>query len=88
MPADTELARAIAVLARVHQDATWRRTRAGNELRSLPREFHPEPRRLTVSKIGGLWIGVSHAACLEIRIVAVSAGRPLTTSMNTRNGEG
>ena len=41
LPADTELARAIAVLARAHQDATWRRTRAGNELRSLLREYHP-----------------------------------------------
>ena len=41
LPADTELARAVAVLARAHQDATWRRSRAGNELRSLLREFHP-----------------------------------------------
>lgn len=41
LPADTELVRAIAVLARAHQDATWRRTRAGNELRSLLREYHP-----------------------------------------------
>ena len=41
LPADTELARAIAVLARAHQDATWRRTRASNELRSLLREYHP-----------------------------------------------
>ena len=41
LPADTELARSIAALARAHQDATWRRSRAGNELRSLLREFHP-----------------------------------------------
>ena len=41
LPADTELARAIAVLARAHQDATWRRTRASNELRSLLREYFP-----------------------------------------------
>jgi hypothetical protein len=27
LPADTPLARAISVLARAHQDATWRRTR-------------------------------------------------------------
>lgn len=27
------------MLARAHQDATWRRTRASNELRSLPREY-------------------------------------------------
>jgi hypothetical protein len=41
LPADTELARAIAVLARAHQDATWRRTKATNELRSLLREYYP-----------------------------------------------
>jgi transposase len=41
LPADTDLARAIAVLARAHQDATWRRTRASNELRSLLREYFP-----------------------------------------------
>lgn len=33
LPADTELARSIAVLARAHQDAIWRRTKASNELR-------------------------------------------------------
>ncbi|GGK94345.1 hypothetical protein GCM10012284_30470 [Mangrovihabitans endophyticus] len=41
LPQDSELVRAIAVLARAHQDATWRRTRASNELRSLLREFYP-----------------------------------------------
>jgi transposase len=41
LPADTDLARAVAVLARAHQDATWRRTRASNELRSLLREYFP-----------------------------------------------
>lgn len=41
LPHDTELARSIAVLARAHQDATWRRTKASNELRSALREFYP-----------------------------------------------
>jgi hypothetical protein len=41
LPADTELARGIAVLARAHQDATWRRTKASNELRSLLRGVLP-----------------------------------------------
>jgi transposase len=41
LPEDSELARAIAVLARAHQDATWRRTRVSNELRSLLREYYP-----------------------------------------------
>jgi hypothetical protein len=41
LPADSDLARSIAVLARAHQDATWRRTNASNELRSHLREYFP-----------------------------------------------
>jgi transposase len=41
LPADSELCQAIAVLARAHQDAIWRRTKAHNELRSALREFYP-----------------------------------------------
>jgi transposase len=41
LPADTELARAIKVLARAQQDAVWDRTRAQLRLRSLLREFYP-----------------------------------------------
>lgn len=42
LPADSELARSVAVLGRAHQDATWRRTRAVQEFafaaaRALPR---------------------------------------------------
>jgi transposase len=41
LPGDSELCRAIAVLARGHQDAIWRRTKAHNELRSALREYYP-----------------------------------------------
>jgi transposase len=41
LPVDSELCQAIAVLARAHQDATWRRIKAHNELRSVLREFFP-----------------------------------------------
>jgi transposase len=41
LPADSELVRAVAVLARAAQDAVWRRTKALQELRSLLREYHP-----------------------------------------------
>lgn len=41
LPADSDLARAVAVLARATQDAIWRRTKAIQELRSLLREFYP-----------------------------------------------
>ncbi|MGW1365229.1 IS110 family transposase [Streptomyces chartreusis] len=41
LPQDTDLARAIAVLARAQQDATWNRQQTSNQLRSLLREYYP-----------------------------------------------
>ncbi len=41
LPADSELAQAIAVLARAQQDAVWDRTTAHNKLRSQLREYFP-----------------------------------------------
>jgi transposase len=41
LPADSELAQAIAVLARAQQDAVWDRTAAHNKLRSHLREYYP-----------------------------------------------
>ncbi|MCP2331680.1 Transposase [Actinoalloteichus cyanogriseus DSM 43889] len=37
IPADSDLAQAVAVLARAQQDAIWRRTKASNELRDASR---------------------------------------------------
>jgi transposase len=41
LPADSELAQSIAVLARAQQDAAWDRATAGNRLRSHLREYFP-----------------------------------------------
>lgn len=41
MPADSELVRAISVLARAQQDAVWNRQDQTNEARSLLREYYP-----------------------------------------------
>lgn len=41
MPNDSDLARAVAVLARAQQDATWNRQQTANQLRSLLREYYP-----------------------------------------------
>jgi len=41
LPADSELAQAIAVLARAQQDAVWDRVTAHNKLRSHLREYFP-----------------------------------------------
>ena len=54
LPADSELAQAIAVVARAQQDAVWARTAAHNTLRSLLREFYPALLAAFAIKRGGL----------------------------------
>jgi hypothetical protein len=61
LPADSELARSIAVLARAHQDAIWRRTKASNELRSLLREYFPGFLAIFAHRDGGLTSRVARA---------------------------
>ena len=41
LPADTELAQAIRVLARAQQDAVWARQQIGNQIRALLNKFYP-----------------------------------------------
>jgi Transposase len=41
LPADSELAQAVAVLARAQQDAVWNRQQVANQLPSLLREYYP-----------------------------------------------
>ena len=67
LPADTELARAIAVLARAHQDATWRRTRAGNELRSLLREYFPGFLAASPVAAPPTWLPRTRVPCWRLR---------------------
>jgi transposase len=54
LPADSELAQAISVLARAQQDAVWHRNRIANELRSLLREFYPSFLAAFVNRTDGL----------------------------------
>lgn len=41
LPQDSDLAQALAVLARAQQDATWNKQQCANQLRSLLREYYP-----------------------------------------------
>jgi transposase len=41
LPADTELAQVIRVLARAQQDAVWARQQIGNQIRDLLHDFYP-----------------------------------------------
>ncbi|MEV8504590.1 IS110 family transposase [Actinoplanes sp. NPDC051475] len=70
LPADSELARAVAVLARAAQDAVWRRTKALQELRSLLREYYPG--FLTTFSRGG----VTNLASPEARQILALAPTP------------
>src|SRR4029077_12367639 len=54
LPADSELAQAIAVLARAQQDAVWDRTTAHNRLRSHLREYYPAFLAAFASLKGGI----------------------------------
>jgi transposase len=54
LPADSELAQAVAVLARAQQDAVWDRTTAHNKLRSHLREYFPGFLRAFDGSRGGI----------------------------------
>lgn len=54
LPTDSELAQAVAVLARAQQDAVWERTCAHNKLRSLLREYFPALLAAFAAKRGGI----------------------------------
>lgn len=54
LPADSELAKAIAVLARAQQDAVWSRQQISNQVRSLLREYYPVALQAFLVRQGGL----------------------------------
>ncbi|MET8810339.1 IS110 family transposase [Streptomyces sp. NPDC004546] len=54
LPADSELAQAITILARAQQDAVWSRQQVANQVRSLLREYYPAALHAFQAKEGGL----------------------------------
>ncbi|MET8965899.1 IS110 family transposase [Streptomyces sp. NPDC004074] len=54
LPQDSDLARAVAVLARAQQDATWNRQQNSNQLRSLLREYYPSALDAVATRQNGL----------------------------------
>lgn len=83
LPADTELAQAIRVLARAQQDAVWERQRLGNQLRSLLKDFYPAAldafADLARSAVGG-----SGLARPDARTVLAAAPTPAQAAKLTR----
>ncbi|MFF4371719.1 IS110 family transposase [Streptomyces sp. NPDC001594] len=60
LPQDSDLARAVAVLARAQQDATWNRQQISNQLRSLLREYYPAALAAVESWKNGLYRSEAH----------------------------
>lgn len=77
LPADSELAKAIAVLARAQQDAVWNRQQIANQLRSLLREFFPAANEVFHLKNIGL-------TSPEARAVLLAAPTPTLAARLTR----
>ena len=69
LPADSETAQAIAVLARAQQDAVWSRQQLVNQVRSLLREYYPAALEAFLGKQHGL-------ACPDARTVLTAAPTP------------
>lgn len=69
LPADSDLARAVAVLARAQQDAVWARQQLVNQVRSLLREYYPAALDAFMGKQFGL-------ARPEARAVLATAPTP------------
>ncbi|MER7195529.1 IS110 family transposase [Streptomyces flaveolus] len=77
LPADSELAQAVAVLARAQQDAVWDRGQAANKLRSQLREFYPGFLAAFADKRDGL-------CSREARTILAAAPTPTAAARLTR----
>ncbi len=77
LPKDSELAQAIAVLARAQQDAVWDRVQAHNKLRSQLREFYPAILAAFAEKREGI-------CSPEARTILAAAPTPTAAARLTR----
>ncbi len=78
LQADTDLARAVRVLARAQQDAVWSRQQLGNQVRTLLKDFYPAAlRAFAALPEGGL-------ARRDARTVLAAAPSPAAAARLTR----
>lgn len=78
LPADSELAQAIRVLARAQQDAVWSRQQIGNQVRALLKDFYPA----ALDAFAGLPEG--GLARHDARVVLAAAPTPTAAAKLTR----
>ncbi|MET9411239.1 IS110 family transposase [Streptomyces sp. NPDC002935] len=97
LPNDSELARAIAVLARAQQDAVWNRQQMANQLRSLLREYYPaaldafagwanglcRPEARALLKLAPTPAGAARLSRTQIRAALKRAGRKRGIEIDT-----
>ncbi|MGW2787793.1 IS110 family transposase [Streptomyces populi] len=76
LPADSELAQAITVLARAQQDAVWTRQQVANQVRSLLREYYPA----ALLAFQGKQSGLTRA---DVRVILTLAPTPAKASKLT-----
>jgi transposase len=79
MPANTELAQAITVLARAQQDAVWNRQQMANQLRSHLREYYPAALQAFQHQANG---GLTRA---DARAILAAAPTPSQAAKLTRS---
>ena len=77
LPHDSDLVRAIAVLARAGQDAAWSQQQIANQLRSVLREYFPAALRAFAVKHVGL-------ASAEARTILAAAPTPTAAARLTK----
>lgn len=77
LPADSELVRAIAVLARAQQDTVWNRTQLNNQLRSHLKQYYPA----ALAAFGVRGVGLDSR---EARAVLAMAPDPNAAARPTR----
>lgn len=77
LPADSELVRAIAVLARAQQDTVWNRAQLNNQLRSHLKQYYPAALAAFAVRGAGL-------DSREARAVLAAAPHPHTAARLTR----
>ena len=77
LPADSEFAQAVAVLARAQQDAVWDRVQAQNKLRSLLREYFPGFLAAFSTVQGGI-------SCPVARVILATAPTPADAARLTK----
>jgi transposase len=86
LPADTELAQAVRVLARAQQDAVWERQRLGNQVRAVCKDFYPAALE-AFAKLpsNGTPAGGSGLARRDARTVLAAAPTPARAAKLTRS---